>query len=235
MKHLVEKKMDSKKVLPKNSVSKKPVAKKSAPKKPVAKKSVAKKPVAKKPVSKKPVSKKPVSKKPVSKKPVSKKPVSEKKGHKEVKLVKIDKGKLDVFLKSQEKKKKTVETYKKKKTKDPSHINKEMQSQIRFRNSITKEMHKEKTHLDKESTNSLFTKLVKSMICIRDVLEKGPVVANKDRKEVVTCLIRIHSIEEQLKKRKVGKIYKEEKPYIKEACKQIKLFYSVLEKSEHKS
>ena len=225
MKHLVEKKMDTKKVLPKKPVSKKPVSKKP----------VSKKPVSKKPVSKKPVAKKPVAKKPVAKKPVAKKPVAKKTEHKEVKLVKIDKGKLDVFLKSQEKKKKTVEVYKKKKTKDPSLLDKEMQSQIRFRNSITKEMNKEKTDLDKESTNSLFTKLVKSMICIRDVLEKGPVVANKDRKEVVTSLIRIHTIEEQLKKRKVGKIYKEEKPYIKEACKQIKLFYSVLEKSERKS
>ena len=196
---------------------------------------VEKKMDTKKVLPKKSVSKKPVAKKPVVKKPVAKKPVAKSTEHKEVKLVKIDKGKLDAFLKSQEKKKKTVEVYKKKKSKDPSLLDKEIQSQIRFRNSITNEMNKEKTDLDKESTNNLFGKLVKSMICIRDVLEKGSVVANKDRKEVVTCLIRIHTIEEQLKKRKVGKIYKEEKPYIKEACKQIKLFYDVLEKSERKS
>ena len=118
--------------------------------------------------------------------------------------------------------------------KGPFVENKETARQIRFRNSISKQMKKEKSHLDNETTNGLFDKLVESMICIRDVLEKGPVVSNKHRKEVVTNLLKIHFIEEELISRKVKKMFKEEKPYIKEACKQIKLFYNVLEKSETK-
>lgn len=228
MKHSVEKKSNTVKV-------KKPVSKKVVSKKPEVKKVVSKKPVSKKPVSKKPVVKKSVVKKPVVKKPVVKKKMETSKStHKEVKVVNIDKKKLDVFLKSQEKKKKEVDLYKKKKEKDPSLMDKEMQTQIRFRNSIVKEMDKEKKMLDKHSTNSLFGTLVESMICIRNVLEKGNVVARKDRKIVVTSLIKIHSIEEELHKRKMVKIYKEEKPYIKEACKQIKLFYKVLEKTDKK-
>ena len=78
-------------------------------------------------------------------------------------------------------------------------------------------------------------KLVESMICIRDVLEKGPVVSNKHRKEVVTNLLKIHFIEEELISRKVKKMFKEEKPYNKRRLvNKFKLFYNVLEKSETK-
>lgn len=168
----------------------------------------------------------------VEKKTTKKKEMTPKKEEENIKVIRVDSKKLDTFLKSQEKKKKEVQIYKKKKEKDPSFENEEMKKQIRFRNSIVKKMTKEEEGLEKETTNDLFDNLVESMICIRDILEKGPVIAPKNRKDVIMCLIRIYTVEQELKKRKVKKIYKKESPFIKEACKQIKLFYSVLEKTE---
>ena len=209
---------------------------KKSPKKVEVKKTAPKKVEVKKTAPKKKMEVKKTAPKKVEVKKTAPKKVEVKKEvpKKDIKLVKIDSKKLDTFIKSQEKKKKAVQVYKKKKIDDPSFENKEMQVQIRFRESISKQMKKEKNNLDSENTNTLFDRLVASMICIRDVLEKGPVLVNKDRKEVVTNLIKIHFIEEELKSRKVKKMYKNEQPYIKEACKQIKLFYNVLEKTETK-
>lgn len=131
---------------------------------------------------------------------------------------------LEKFLQSQKKRSEELEKHRAGKKSKLSE--EEALAQEQLRTDLQSKIGKQRVLVQKLSTDSCFTTLIKSMDVIKNQLEKNPVPSNnKDRERVILHLIKINLIDQEFKDRQKNK---REKEYLKAARIQIKHFFKVL-------